>query len=258
MPSHGALGAHVGADGLVEGADASWPQCPKGMGIPQKRTEGKPMPLPTAQFVVLGLTNGPGFVANPCLADQVAWVKARHLLVSAYSIISAPYGDQLDRYGATGPFDPHSARGRLSNVGYQEALFNVASMRAAGLQTPFVWLDVEPVTGFDWGSDTGANAAVVIGAARGYRDRGYAIGVYSIGSLWQRVVGGLRLGVPEWRPAGSRGRAEAIRRCGTEWMYQGGMAVLAQWVEDSPEGARDRDVTCPGQAPYLSSWFHRY
>lgn len=239
--------------GSVEGADASWPQCPKGMGIPQKRSEGAPMPLDSARFVVLGLTNGPGFVANPCLAAQLAWARARHLLVSAYSIISGPYGDVLARYGRTGPYDAGTPSGRLANVGYQEALFNVATMRRVGLQTPFVWLDVEPVTGFDWSSDTAANAAVVKGAARGYTDQGYGIGVYSIGSLWTRVVGSLRLEVPEWRPAGSRGRAEALRRCGSDWMFGGGAAVLAQWVEDG----RDRDVTCPGQAPYLSMWFHQ-
>lgn len=245
------------ARGAVEGADVSWPQCPKGMGIAQKRSKDAPMPLDTAQFVVLGLTNGPGFVANPCLESQLAWARQRHLLVSAYSVISAPYGDVLARYGGTGPYDPSTSSGRLGNVGYQEALFNVATMRAVGLRTPFVWLDVEPVTGFDWPSgapgDTQANAAVVKGAARGYAGQGYGVGVYSIGSLWRRVVGDLRLGVPEWRPAGSAGRDEALRRCGGEWMFAGGAAVLAQWVQDG----RDRDVTCPGQSPYLSLWFHQ-
>ena len=63
--------------GAVLGGDISWPQCPKGMGIPEKRSLGLPMPLPSAQYVVIGLTNGPGFVANPCLADHVAWAKER-------------------------------------------------------------------------------------------------------------------------------------------------------------------------------------
>jgi hypothetical protein len=58
-------------DGLVLGGDVSWPQCPEGMGIPERRSKGLPMPLPSARFVVLGLTNGPGFTTNPCLAQQV-------------------------------------------------------------------------------------------------------------------------------------------------------------------------------------------
>lgn len=242
------------ARGPVVGGDASWPQCPKGMGIAQKRSQGAPMPLASARFVILGLTNGPGFVANPCLGSQLAWARERHLLVSAYSVISGPYGDALQRYGSTGPYDERTAAGRLANLGYQEALFNIATLRGAGLQTPFVWLDVEPVTGFEWSQDTAANAAVVKGAARGYTDQGYGVGVYSIGSLWQRVVGDLRLGLPEWRPAGSRGRAEALRRCQGDWMFQGGAAALAQWVEQG----RDRDITCPGQSAYLSLWFHQY
>lgn len=240
--------------GLVEGADVSWPQCPKGMGIPQKRTQGKPMPLSSARFVVLGLTNGPGFVANPCLSSQMAWVEQRHLMAAAYSVISAPYGDQLARYGRTGPYDASTPAGRLANVGYEEAAFDIATMNAAGLQTPVVWLDIEPVSGFDWPADTAANAAVVQGAVKGYQDAGYDVGVYSITSLWRRVVGTLQLGLPEWRPAGGAGRAEALARCGGAAMFQGGAAVLAQWVEQD----RDRDVTCPGQSVYLSLWFHQY
>ena len=76
--------------GALLGGDISWPQCPKGMGIPEKRSEGLPLPDSSARFVVIGLTNGPGFVANPCLASQVAWAKSQHLLVSAYSVISGP------------------------------------------------------------------------------------------------------------------------------------------------------------------------
>ena len=60
------------------------------MGIPEKRSEGLPLPDSSARFVVIGLTNGPGFVANPCMADQVAWANSRHLLVAAYSVISGP------------------------------------------------------------------------------------------------------------------------------------------------------------------------
>ncbi|MEP9385124.1 hypothetical protein [Nocardioides sp. KR10-350] len=240
--------------GLVEGGDVSWPQCPKGMGIPEKRTQGKPMPLASAEFVVLGLTNGPGFHPNPCLADQVAWVKERHLLAAAYSLISYPEDRFVREYADQGPYDASTRLGRLGNLGYQQARFNLATMKEAGLTSPVVWLDVEPVSHYEWPDDPVGNAAVVKGAAKGYADAGYRVGVYSIQSLWQSVVGDLRLGLPEWRPAGETGRAGALDRCGGEWMFQGGAAVIAQWVEDD----RDRDVTCPGQSTYLSLWFHQY
>jgi hypothetical protein len=240
--------------GRTFGADASWPQCPKGMGIPEKPTEGKPMPTKAARFVVLGLTNGPSFAVNPCLASQVQWVKDRHLALAAYSVVSFPNKRTLSQMGGQGPFTDGTRLAALRNVGYQAALFNLDTLGRAGLQTPVIWIDVEPVTGFEWSADLAANGAVVEGMARGYRDGGFRIGFYSIGSLWTKVVGSLRFGEPEWRPAGPRGMAEALSRCGDDWSFQGGPGVLGQWIEAD----RDRNVTCPGAMPDLSRWFHQY
>jgi hypothetical protein len=240
---------------LVTGGDVSWPQCPKGMGIPEKRSLGIPMPLPSAEFVVLGLTNGPGFTPNPCLADQVQWVKDRHLMASAYAVNSYPDDETLARYGTEGPYDGGTRLGALSNVGYHQAMFNIATMRGAGLQTPFVWLDVEPVPVFEWSTDIEANAAVVEGAARGYTDSGYQIGAYSTPLLWETVVGDFTLGgIPEWRAAGQTSREEALLRCEDEWSFQGGPAVLGQWVEDN----RDRNVTCPRASREMHRFFAQY
>lgn len=240
-------------DGAILGADISWPQCPKGMGIPQKRTLGMPMPVPEAQFVIVGLTNGPGFTPNPCLADQVAWVEDHRLMIAAYSVSSYPDAATLAEYGDQGPFDGDSRLGRLRNVGYQQARYNVGSMGGAGMRTPVVWIDVEPVPDFEWSADPVANAAVIEGVARGYTDAGYEIGVYSTPALWEAVVGDLALGLPEWRAAGQTSRAEALARCGEEWSIQGGEAVFGQWVEDR----RDHNVTCPGVAADLGRWFHQ-
>nr|WP_227466983.1 hypothetical protein [Nocardioides lijunqiniae] len=240
--------------GPVLGGDVSWPQCPKGLGIPQKRTLGMPMPLPEARYVVIGLTNGPGLYPNPCLADQVAWARDRRLMVSAYAVSSFPEPDALARHADEGPYDGTTRLGALRNAGYQQAGFNVASMRTAGLQTPFVWIDVEPVPDFEWSGDLVANAAVVEGVARGYVEAGYAIGVYSTPSLWDRVVGGLELGVPEWRAAGQTSRAEAESRCGDDWVIQGGESVMGQWVEAD----RDQNVTCGDVHLDMGAWFHQY
>ncbi len=54
------------------GRDIGWPNCPPGLGIPERRTLGKPMPPARVRFVVVGLTNGPAFTPNPCLREQVA------------------------------------------------------------------------------------------------------------------------------------------------------------------------------------------
>lgn len=238
------------------GADMSWPQCPPGTGIPQKRGQGAPYPLGTARYVVLGLTNGPGFTANPCLADQLAFVRQNHLRAAAYAVLSLPSAATLGVVGDRGPYDAGDRLGRLRNAGYAQATYAVATMARVGLSTPIVWLDVEPVPDFDWSADTAANAAVVVGAARGYREAGYPVGVYSTPSLWRRVVGDLRLGVPEWRAAGQTSRAEAERRCRPDRSIQGGAGILTQWVQDG----RDLDVTCPGAVTTtveLARWFHR-
>jgi hypothetical protein len=238
--------------GPVLGGDISWPQCPRGMGIPERRSWGAPLPLAGARYVVIGLTNGPGFYANPCLADQVEWARRHRLLTAAYAVASYPEADMLDRHGTDGPFDGSARLGALANTGYQQARFNVGSMAGAGLKSPIVWIDVEPVTDFEWSADPVANAAVVRGAARAYTDAGYRIGVYSTPYLWAQIVDDLALGVPEWRAAGETSRGEAARRCADGWTIQGGEAVLAQWLE----GERDRNITCPGVHRDLTRWFH--
>jgi len=252
--SHDASGVPDGPDRRVFGADASWPQCPKGMGIPQKRSKGAPMPTGAAEFVVLGLTNGPSFTPNPCLAEQVAWVRARGLMVSAYAVVSWPSASTLAQVRNSGPYDGKSRLGALRNAGYAAAAYSLKTMRAAGLDVPGVWIDVEPVPDFDWSSNTAENAAVVEGTARGYRDAGLQIGYYSVPSLWKRVVGSWTTGgAAEWRAAGETSMATALGRCGADWTFGGGGAVLTQWIEDH----RDRDVTCPGQGGRLGRWFTR-
>lgn len=253
LPSASPSASALAVDGPVLGGDISWPQCPKGMGIPERRTLGLPMPLPEAQYVVVGLTNGPGFTANPCLAAQVDWIRQRHLLAAAYAVVSQPDTAAVTSYGDRGPFDGTTDLGALANTGYQQALANVATMRTAGLDSPIVWVDVEHVPDFEWSDDLEANGAVVQGATRGYADAGYAVGVYSTPYLWREVVGDLALDLPEWRAAGQTSQAEALERCGDDWQIQGGEAVLGQWVQ----GQRDLDVTCPGVTD-LGQWFRQY
>ncbi|HEY0949077.1 hypothetical protein, partial [Nocardioides sp.] len=240
--------------GEVLGGDISWPQCPKGLGIPERRTLGLPMPTTAVEYVVLGLTNGPGFTANPCLVDQVRWVRERRLMAAAYAVASYPDADAVAEHARSGPYDGSTRLGALANTGYQQALANVVTMRRAGLASPVVWVDVEPVRDFEWSGDVEANAAVVEGAVRGYRDAGYRVGVYSTPALWTGVVGALALGLPEWRAAGQTSRTEARDRCGADWSIQQGPAVLAQWVEDG----RDLDLTCPGTSARMGRWFQQY
>lgn len=247
-------GISPGLDEAVLGADISWPQCPVGMGIPLKRSKGAPPPIDAAQYVILGLTNGPGFYPNPCLADQVDDVRSRGRMAAAYSVVSFPEPDRLARHADDGPYDGDTRLGALANNGYAQATYNLRTMRDSGLLTPIIWIDVEPVPDFEWSSDLEANAVVVSGMARGYRDAGFSIGVYSTPYLWDIVVGDLSLGVPEWRAAGQTSREAALSKCDAEQSIQGGVAVLGQWVEIG----RDMNVTCPGVSLEMERWFHQY
>jgi hypothetical protein len=221
----------------ADGADISWPNCPKGMGIPSRPTEGMPMPVASARFVVLGLTNGPGFTPNPCLADQVAWTKARHLWAGAYAVTTYPSAAQLTTYGGRG-----TGAQRLFRTGVAQAQVNVRNMRRAGLRPPMVWVDVEPVSVQPWSGNPTFNNAVLDGAVAGYRGAGLKVGFYSYAHGWKQITGGRRMpSVATWVPAGDDQRSSALARCSRP-SFSGGLVLLAQWTA----AGRDHNVTCPG------------
>jgi hypothetical protein len=234
----------------VRGADVSWPQCPKGMGIPGRKGLGLPMPTTLAQFVVVGLTNGPGFTRNPCLATQVAWAKARGLQTAAYSVVSYPTGWQLRHYAHRGPYAGTTRRSKLRNVGYAQAVANIVSLRAVGLSVPHVWVDVESYPFRPWSRSVLDNRAVVRGALKAYADAGLTTGIYSTTLQFPAIVGRVQWGLPEWHTAGPRSRDAALAKC-AESPFQGGPVVLAQWWTSRA----DHDLTCPAHTATAFSRF---
>ena len=221
---------------VVIGADASWPNCPVGLGVPERRTLGLSLPLPEARFVLLGLTNGYGFTDNPCLASQVAWAKARHLWLGAYANTGYPSAVELQIHGGTGTLAE-----RLVRTGRAQASATVAALRRAGLAAPTVWLDIEPNSARPWNADPTAHNAVIDGLYAGYREAGLRVGIYSYASAWQQITGRRQTpGLPAWVPAGRTNQATALTRCAGA--FNGGPVWITQWTD----GVRDFDVTCPG------------
>jgi hypothetical protein len=216
----------------ARGADVSWPQCGRGLPMPQGKS-----------FVVVGLTNGPAFEENPCVATQVRWARAHHLHTGAYAVASYPSRRELARHGRTGPWPAHTLAGRLRNVGWSEAQRAVATLRRVGLRPPLVWVDVEPSVRRPWSAHRWRNAAVVRGLVAGYRHQGHRIGFYSTAKLWRHIVGPVRFRAPEWRTAGPSTPHAALARCRQpRASIQGGRPVLAQWWTTR----RDHDALCPG------------
>jgi hypothetical protein len=220
----------------AHGGDVSWPNCPQGMGLASRPGQGLPMPTAPAQFVVLGLTNGPAFTPNPCLASQVGWVRARHLWAGAYAVVSYPTRAQVAAYGGSGP-----AWTRLYRTGVAEARHAVATMRRAGLRSPMVWVDVEPVGGLAWSRSPGANNALLSGVLAGYRAAGLRTGWYSYAYAWREITGNRRSSLPTWVPSGGATLSGAAARC-RQRSFSGGPVWLGQWTASG----RDGDITCPG------------
>ena len=233
-----------------KGADISWPNCPKGMGIKSRRTQGLPMPKKHARFVVIGLTNGPGFYPNPCIARQVRWAEERGIHVGVYAMTTYPKRRQLRRYGDQGPWPTGSLKGRLRNAGYAQARFNLATMQRVGLTNTFIWIDVEPYPVAPWTGNRTRNRAVLGGVMRGYREAGMEMGLYTSPNSWRSIIGTKRYGLPEWRTAGghpwSRTHYGSARRMCRASSVQGGPVLMAQWWDTR----RDYDLLCKrGRTP---------
>lgn len=239
---------------LVFGGDISWPSCPLGTpgALPKKQPKGLPLPGPHAQFVLLGLTNGPGFYPNPCLAWEVEEARSRHLLTAAYAFTTLPKPTQVQRYGGRGPYSSSTALGRLRNAAWAEAQVNLASLRRTRLRTPIIWMDIEPQDYLSpWGSDVAANRAAIRAVRQAYRDAGYRTGFYSSDTPWKRITGGLEDAGPTWVTVGPRGRTAALAKCAAR-SFSGGPSVLAQWWDGPKE---DLDLPCPGASATVASLF---
>jgi hypothetical protein len=213
----------------TQGVDIGWPNCPVGMGIPERRTQGQPMPPTGAAFAVLGLTNGPAFYPNPCLASQVRYVRARHLWTGVYSIVSYPTAAQLARYGGSGALPT-----RLYRAAQAEARFNLDTMHQAGIaRAPMMWVDVEPVRGWPWSGIKADNNTVISGVIAAYQQAGMRVGLYSYKSGWNEITGGRRItGLPTWVP---------LQTCSTP-SFSGGPTLMTQ----TSDGHSDLNTTCPG------------
>lgn len=243
-PTTASAAPSTGSSTAISGNDVSWPNCPKGMGIPSRRSPGEPMPSPQTHFMVIGLTNGPGFVANPCIASQVAFARQHHILTGIYAMTTFPTRRQVRAHGRAGPWHGTDTLTRIRNAGYAEARYNIGTARRVGLTARFVWVDVEDYPVAPWTSRPALNRAAVEGVLRGYADAGYRTGIYSIVSMWNRLTGNWRNHLPLWDSVGGTSKRMAVARC-TARSFTAGPRLLSQWWIN---GGIDFDVTCPNSA----------
>ncbi len=153
-----------------------------------------------------------------------------------------PTAAQLRTYGGSGPWVATTRAARLRNAGYAQAVFNVASMQTAGLDVPFVWVDVEPyrrTRGRAACWPTGRSSGASCGPTRTRGTGSASTRTTVAGGPWSAAC--RKPAYPAWVPVGpvARGLSVATARCARP-SFSGGPVLLAQWVQD----ARDRDVTC--------------
>lgn len=234
-PAAASVPPEVGS--LSFGGDISWPNCPLGEGIPERPTLGLPMPLESSEWVIVGLTNGPGFSVNPCMGRQVAWVKQRHMWLGAYAVTTYPTRAQIARYAGSG-----TVTERLFRTGAAQARANIRRLQLSGNETPRIWVDVEFSSGRPWSPNPAHNVAVVEGAIRTYQAAGLRIGLYSYNYAWGKIMGSKRYPhTPTWVPSGRDSRASALAKCSAP-SFSGGPVLIGQWTADG----RDYGITCPG------------
>jgi hypothetical protein len=194
------------------------------------------------------VTGGREFRYNRCLAEQWAW--ARNSAAGVYVNVNFPRTpDELAR-GATSTRQPDCAPDALGCVAYnfgfngvQDALAYAGS---AGVQVPFVWLDVEQLN--YWTDNKPLNAIVLRGAIDAVREAGMEVGIYSTPLQFRKIMGDEQPGVPVWT-AGANGLGAVAGYC-AERGFGGGPAVLVQLLP----GQYDPNLACPGAGP-LSRYF---
>jgi hypothetical protein len=216
---------------FTRGNDISWPQC-------SGRASGA-VPGDGPAFVILGLTDGAGHTANPCVSAQLAWARDHGVAVGAYLVASFPSQAQLRR-ASRGPWgrcgDDRTCR--LRTDGVRQAADALRVMRRAGFAAPMVWVDVEFRRTHAWRHRRGDNSNVLRGIFRGLRDAHVPAGVYTTSYMWRHIAGSYRVDLPNWLPAGTGNPGDAKTMGPTT--ATGGVTWLVQYTRRF-----DVDLTCP-------------
>jgi hypothetical protein len=216
------------------GQDVSWPQCSS-----QQGGYGLPMPSKAAPFVVVGLTAGRAFTANPCVASQAAWARRAGVPTSAYLVATYPTRAEV-RAENSGPRRPSTLRDRVYNVGVAQGRSALRVLARSGLHARSVWVDVEQNRRRPWSGNPDLNVALLQGVVAAVRAAGYRPGLYTNASSWSLYTDGARLGLAEWRTVGPRSRAVAERTCGARPLNGGPVLLVQYWTSTG-----DSDVACP-------------
>jgi hypothetical protein len=240
-------GAREAAAGpAATGYDVSWPEC------------GGAMP-PSSQIAVVGVDDGHPFSQNPCLQQEAAWAstageRAQYMVVDSPVGWSSAHVLQYAYHGPAGDCTSSEYACQSFNWGYNAAYADVQYAASQGATSRQWWLDIElpTATSIDpsgpdcysanfWVCDPKLNSLAIVGAVTALKQQGKAVGVYSTQSQWQKITGGLPLGVPIWIAGWSGAPATYCdpANASTDWFAFG----LPKMVQSQPV-TFDPDTDC--------------
>ncbi|HSX46242.1 MAG TPA: hypothetical protein VLG27_04565 [Candidatus Saccharimonadia bacterium] len=206
------------------GVDVSWPNC--STSIPK-----------AAVFGIVGVNNGKGFSANPCLKKE-----ASHFLnLSLYA--NTGYPDSS--FGLQYQNSPQTCASNdlpclAYNYGYNAGLYAYNTAASNGLGSVKTWwLDVETMN--TWTPDALQNQSSLKGESDALLAKGAAtIGVYSTTAQWQTITGGWQNGWPSWGATTWTTAKQAAGYCNGH-QFTGGPSYLMQFL---PKHSLDQDYAC--------------
>jgi hypothetical protein len=159
------------------GYDISWPQC----------DEGYPA-IAGGAIAIVGVNDGRPNTMNPCFGSEFQWAEQSAGMTGIYLYMG--YGQSLD---GAGPCQVGDRTCLAYNYGWVTAEYAyvqaLADTNGASETVPIWWLDVEVDS--NWDSNPVLNSRALQGAIdylQGVQD--VQVGVYSVGDMWQQIVGG--------------------------------------------------------------------
>ena len=218
-------------------------------------------------FGIVGVNGGLANNANPCLRDELAWVRSapgqkrpKQPGLSLYMVTANPGGHHVADWPSGGTTPIYGVcNGLLTDAcsylyGRQRAAHSyelIAALDPEAARTAPWWLDVE--LGATWAGTYQLNIAALRGFIAGLHDAGAngPVGIYSTSAQWTDITGltaettraalGRRL--PGWIAGAETTTAAQARQNCAGGGFTGSAPVLAQYRL----GAFDADLRCAGR-----------
>lgn len=195
------------------GVDVSWPNCTAS--------------IPKTAFGIVGVSNGVGFSASPCLASEASHFTSN---LSLYVNTGYPGSDSANAilYAATPkPCVAADLNCIAYNYGYNAGSYAYAAANSVGVHANTWWLDVETMN--SWTSDPLQNQSSLQGETDALTNSGIAtVGVYSTTAQWGTITAGWKNGLPSWGATTWTTAKQAATYC-TGHQFTGGPSYLMQY-----------------------------